>query len=120
MARVIDSAAAADAPVVNRWWQFVASIIAMAAMANLQYASTPFTTPLEHSMHASLAAVQVAFAAFVLSETWLVPFEGALADLFGPNVIVMLSGILIGLSWIGTGKSGPQPSASGSASPSWT
>jgi len=90
-------------PIVNRWWQFIASLIAMAAIANLQYAWTLFTTPLQQSLHTSLALVQVAFAAFVLCETWLVPFEGALADLIGPNVIIMLSGILVGLAWIGAG-----------------
>ncbi len=94
---------AADRPGINRWWVFVASIIAMAAMANLQYAWTLFTTPLTRSLHASLALVQVAFAAFVLCETWLVPFEGALADFFGSQTIIMLAGILVGLAWIGAG-----------------
>jgi OFA family oxalate/formate antiporter-like MFS transporter len=88
-------------PTVDRWWQFVASILAMAAIANLQYAWTLFTTPLERSLHTSLAVVQVAFSAFVLCETWLVPFEGALADWFGPRVIIMLSGILVGAAWVG-------------------
>src|SRR5579884_260839 len=88
---------AADRPGINRWWVFVASIIAMAAMANLQYAWTLFTTPLTRSLHASLALVQVAFAAFVLCETWLVPFEGYLVDLLGTRLIVVLGGILVGL-----------------------
>ena len=57
--------------VVSRSWQLVAAVIAMMAIANLQYAWTLFTTPLTQSFSATLAAVQVAFAAFVLAETWL-------------------------------------------------
>jgi OFA family oxalate/formate antiporter-like MFS transporter len=88
---------------VNRWWQVVASFIAMAAIANLQYAWTLFTHPLTQSLHASLAAVQVAFAAFGLTETWLVPFEGAVVDHLGPRIVIVLGGILVGLGWIGAG-----------------
>ncbi|HXZ44259.1 MAG TPA: oxalate/formate MFS antiporter [archaeon] len=89
--------------VISRWWQLVAAVIAMMAIANLQYAWTLFTTPLTQSLGATLAAVQVAFAAFVLAETWLVPFEGALVDYFGPRVIIMVGGVLVGLGWIGSG-----------------
>jgi MFS transporter, OFA family, oxalate/formate antiporter len=89
--------------VVNRWVQLIAGIIAMMAIANLQYAWTLFTTPLTKSMNATLAAVQVAFAAFVLCETWLVPFEGYLIDRFGPRLIIGVGGFLVGLGWIGSG-----------------
>jgi len=34
------------------------------------------------------AAIQVAFTIFVLTETWLVPFEGYLIDKFGPRIMV--------------------------------
>jgi len=89
--------------VVSRWWQLVAAVMAMMAIANLQYAWTLFTTPLTQSLGATLAAVQIAFAAFVLAETWLVPFEGALVDVFGPRAIIMAGGVLVGLGWIGAG-----------------
>ena len=82
--------------VVNRWWQLVAAVVAMMAIANLQYAWTLFTGPLTKSLNAPLAAVQVAFAAFVLAETWLVPFEGALVDKFGQRAIIMVGGLLVG------------------------
>ncbi len=90
--------------VVNRWVQLVAGIVAMMAIANLQYAWTLFTKPLTLSLHATLAAVQVAFAAFVLAETWLVPFEGYLVDRIGPRLMIALGGILVGLGWIGAGR----------------
>src|SRR5271157_4683112 len=88
---------------VNRWIQLVAGIVAMAAIANMQYAWTLFTGPLTRSLNTSLAAVQVAFAAFVLTETWLVPFEGYLVDSIGPRVMLLFGGVLVGLGWIGAG-----------------
>ena len=92
--------------VVNRWVQLIAGIIAMMAIANLQYAWTLFTKPLTTSLHATLAAVQVAFAAFILCETWLVPFEGYLIDRLGPRLVIGIGGILVGLGWIGSGIAG--------------
>ncbi len=88
---------------VNRWCQLLAAVIAMMAIANLQYAWTLFTIPLTKSLGASLAAVQVAFAAFILVETWLVPFEGALVDQFGPRRIIMIASVLVGAGWVGAG-----------------
>ena len=52
--------------VVNRWVQLCAGIIAMMAIANLQYAWTLFCIPLTTSLDATLSAVLVAFAAFIL------------------------------------------------------
>jgi OFA family oxalate/formate antiporter-like MFS transporter len=99
--------------VVNRWWQLVAAVIAMMAIANLQYAWTLFTNPLVAHFYPNatsqsdkliaLAAVSSAFSGFVLAETWLVPFEGALVDRFGPRAIIMFGGLLVGLAWIGSG-----------------
>ncbi|HYB70111.1 MAG TPA: oxalate/formate MFS antiporter [Candidatus Bathyarchaeia archaeon] len=88
---------------VSRWWQLLAAVIAMMAIANLQYAWTLFTTPLTKTLGASLAAVQVAFAAFILVETWLVPFEGALVDRFGPRIIIMSGAVLVAAGWVGAG-----------------
>jgi OFA family oxalate/formate antiporter-like MFS transporter len=89
--------------VVNRWLQLTACVVAMAAIANLQYAWTLFAIPLTKSLNASLAAVQFAFTAFVLAETWLVPIEGYLIDRFGARIIVTLGSVLVGAGWIGSG-----------------
>jgi len=89
--------------VVNRWLQMIAGIIAMMAIANLQYAWTLFTNPLVQNFKVTLAAVQVAFAAFIFAETWLVPFEGYLVDRLGPRLLIAIGGVLVGLGWIGSG-----------------
>lgn len=90
--------------VVDRRWQLGAGIVAMMAIANLQYAWTLFTVPLTRSLHATLSAVQVAFTLFILTETWLVPFEGYLVDRLGARLIVTVGGVLVGASWIGSGS----------------
>jgi len=75
----------------------------MMAIANLQYAWTLFTKPIQAHLHVSLVAVQWTFTLFVLLETWLVPFEGYLVDLIGPRFMLGLGSILVGLGWIGSG-----------------
>jgi len=87
----------------NRWWQLAGCIIMMMAIANLQYAWTLFTTPLTKSLNAKLSAVQIAFTVFILAETWLVPFEGYLIDRLGARLVVALGGVMVGVSWIGSG-----------------
>jgi len=103
MATNVTSAVLTEPKIVNRWVQMCACIIAMMAIANLQYAWTLFTKPLTLSLHATLAAVQIAFAAFIFCETWLVPFEGYLVDRMGPRLIIGIGGLLVGAGWIGSG-----------------
>jgi len=79
----------------------------MMAIANLQYAWTLFTSPLTRQYGVSLAVVQVAFSAFVLAETWLVPFQGFLVDRLGPRIVLSVGGLLVGLGWIGSGYLSP-------------
>ena len=40
--------------IVNRWAQLVAGIVAMMAVANLQYAWTLFTKPIQAHLHVTL------------------------------------------------------------------
>lgn len=87
----------------RRWHILVACVIAMMAIANLQYAWTFFTTPLTVGLKATLAAVQVAFAVFIITQTWLVPVNAYLVDRLGPRVVVSVAGLLVGFGWIGAG-----------------
>jgi len=84
----------------NRWLQLIAGIVCMAMIANLQYGWTVFVNPIHTSMGWSRAAIQVTFTLFVLVETWLVPFEAALVDRFGPRRMVIVGGIFSGLAWV--------------------
>ena len=84
----------------TRWGQLVFGIICMVMTANLQYGWTLFVTPIDDKYHWGRAAIQVAFSIFVLTETWLVPFEGYLIDKFGPKLMVSIAGALIAIAWV--------------------
>src|SRR5260370_9351281 len=85
--------------IANRWAQLIAGIIAMMAIANLQYAWTLFTKPLQAHLHVSLTAIQGVFSLFILLETWLVPFEGYLIVRIGQRLMRGVVGILVRLGW---------------------
>jgi OFA family oxalate/formate antiporter-like MFS transporter len=84
----------------TRWGQLIFGIICMVMTANLQYGWTLFVNPIDSKHHWGRAALQVAFSIFVLTETWLVPFEGYHIDKFGPSLMVSISGALIAAAWV--------------------
>jgi OFA family oxalate/formate antiporter-like MFS transporter len=84
----------------TRWGQLIFGIICMVMIANLQYGWTLFVYPIDQAHHWGRAAIQVAFTIFVVTETWLVPFEGYLIDKFGPRIMVCGSGALVGIAWV--------------------
>src|ERR1700756_5941043 len=90
----------------NRWIILFFSVLSMVAVANFQYGWTLFVGPLQKHLNVEAALIQVTFTVFVLLETWLVPFEGWLADKFGPKLLVMIGGGLAGGGWWGGGKGG--------------
>jgi len=83
----------------SRWLQLVVGITGMVMIANLQYGWTLFVNPIDAAHHWGKAAIQVAFSIFVLTETWLVPFEAYLVDRFGPAPMVAIGGVLVGVAW---------------------
>jgi OFA family oxalate/formate antiporter-like MFS transporter len=80
--------------------QLVLGIICMVMIANLQYGWTLFVNPIDQKFHWGRAAIQVAFTIFVITETWLMPFEGYLIDRLGPRVMVFGSGLLVAIAWV--------------------
>src|SRR6266478_2103732 len=89
----------ATASEATRWGQLIFGIICMVMIANLQYGWTLFVNPIDQKYHWGRAAIQVAFTIFVLTETWLVPIEGWLVDRFGPKLVALVGGILVGIAW---------------------
>jgi MFS transporter, OFA family, oxalate/formate antiporter len=84
----------------QRWVQLTLGIVCMAMIANLQYGWTLFVNPIDAKYHWGRAAIQVAFSIFVLTETWLVPVEGWFVDRYGPKVVVLFGGVLVGVAWM--------------------
>jgi OFA family oxalate/formate antiporter-like MFS transporter len=84
----------------TRWLYLALAVLAMIAVANLQYGWTLFVNPLSTAHGWTKAAIQSAFALFVLLETWIVPVNGYIADRIGPKPMVALAGILVAAGWI--------------------
>jgi OFA family oxalate/formate antiporter-like MFS transporter len=94
------AARAAVGPASGRWLQLIIGIVCMVMIANLQYGWTLFVGPIDAKYHWGRAAIQVAFSIFVITETWLVPVEGWFVDKFGPKIVVVIGGILVGIAWM--------------------
>src|SRR5437868_11200426 len=84
----------------HRWVQLIVGIICMSMIANLQYGWTLFVSPIDAKFGWGRASIQVAFSIFVLTETWLVPIEGWFVDRYGPRIVVVIGGVLCGISWM--------------------
>ncbi len=84
----------------NRWVQLAVGIVAMVAIANLQYGWTLFVLPLHAKFGWALKRIQVAFTLFVVAETVLVPVEGYLIDRLGPTRMVAAAGALAAAGWL--------------------
>jgi OFA family oxalate/formate antiporter-like MFS transporter len=91
--------ASATAPASTRLVQLLIGIVCMVMIANLQYGWTLFVGPIDQKYHWGRSAIQIAFTIFVLTETWLVPVEGWLVDRFGPKIVVLVGGVLVGIAW---------------------
>jgi OFA family oxalate/formate antiporter-like MFS transporter len=83
-----------------RWTQLGLGILCMVMVANLQLGWTPFVDPIDQKYHWGRYAIQWAFTIFVLTQTWLVPMHGYLADRFGPRVMISGAGLLVGAAWV--------------------
>jgi OFA family oxalate/formate antiporter-like MFS transporter len=93
----------------NRWFQLVASLIAMIMIANLQYAWTLFVEPMQSATGWQRSDIQAAFALFVLFQTWVQPCDGWLVDRLGPRWFITAAGLLCGLGWAGIGQATSLP-----------
>jgi len=93
------SQASAQAAPPNRWLQLLVGVVCMVMIANLQYGWTYFVVPMNEAHGWGLAAIQVAFSLFVLTETWLIPIEGWFVDRYGPRLVVMAGGFIVAIGW---------------------
>ena len=95
----MESATDTKSAFASPWLQLTIGVVCMVMIANLQYGWTLFVGPIDAKYHWGRASIQVAFAIFVLLETWLVPVEGYLVDRFGPRWVVVIGGALCGIAW---------------------
>ena len=71
----------------NRWSQLWLGMVCMILIANLQYAWTLFVNPMSKGQGWSVADIQIAFAIFITTETWLTPVAGWVVDNRGPAAV---------------------------------
>ena len=76
--------------VLKQWFRICAGIVAMMAVTTPLYASALASKSLTTRSRITLAAVQIAFAAFILVEKWLVSIETCLLDRLGPGTTMTL------------------------------
>ena len=93
----------------NRWFQLIASLIAMIMIANLQYAWTLFVRPLQAGTGWALTDVQFAFTLFIAFQTWVQPLDGWFIDRLGPRGFITAAGVLCGIGWAGMGSATSLP-----------
>jgi MFS transporter, OFA family, oxalate/formate antiporter len=84
----------------TRGIQLLLGLIAMMSISSPQYVWTLFTKPLQETLGATLAAVQVTFTIVIVLQTWLSPLQGYLVDRFGARLLIAVGCLLSGLGWI--------------------
>lgn len=94
---------------VGRWLELLAGVVAMMVIGSVLYAWPLLRAGPGPGLGASLAAVENAFAAFILAETLFVPFEGWLGDRHGRWLLVAAGAALVALgAWAGSRATGVQ------------
>src|SRR5437867_3805900 len=86
-----------------RWLILLPCMVAMLAVANLQYAWTLFTTDLTKTFHARLDEVQWTLTFFIIAQTVLFPVNAYLIDRLGPRIIITFASLLVAIGWVGAG-----------------
>jgi OFA family oxalate/formate antiporter-like MFS transporter len=89
---------------MNRWVRLVGSVVAMAMIANFQYAWALFVKPMMGATGWKLSDVQWGFTLFIAFETWVQPFAGRFMDRWGPRFFMSVGGVMCAAGWVGMGE----------------
>jgi OFA family oxalate/formate antiporter-like MFS transporter len=89
---------------MNRWVRLIGSVIAMAMIANFQYAWALFIKPMMGATGWKLSQVQWGFTLFIAFETWVQPFTGRFMDRLGPRVFMSVAAVMCAVGWAGMGQ----------------
>ena len=89
---------------MNRWVRLVGSVVAMAMIANFQYAWALFVKPMMGATGWKLSQVQWGFTLFIAFETWVQPFAGRFMDKLGPRLFMSAGALMCGVGWVGMGR----------------
>src|SRR5450432_2409410 len=84
----------------KRWLQLTIGVVAMMAISSPQYVWTLFIKPLQTSLGASLAAIQITFSILIVVQTWLSPLQGYAIERFGIRTLFSVGALLVAASWV--------------------
>ena len=88
----------------NRWSQLWLGMVCMILIANLQYAWTLFVNPMSKAHGWSIGDIQLAFAIFIATETWLTPVAGWVVDNLGPRrgppLTISFGAVAVAVAWV--------------------
>jgi OFA family oxalate/formate antiporter-like MFS transporter len=84
----------------QRWLQLTIGVVAMMAISSPQYVWTLFVKPLQTSLNASLAAIQITFSILIVVQTWLSPLQGYAIERFGVRALFSAGALLVAASWV--------------------
>jgi oxalate/formate antiporter len=84
----------------RRWFQLVAGVICMMAVANIQYSWTLFVPEIVKAFGWSRASIQASFTVFIVTQVLSTPVVGYLIDRFGLRPVILLGGLAGGASWV--------------------
>jgi OFA family oxalate/formate antiporter-like MFS transporter len=88
----------------NRWSQLWLGMVCMILIANLQYAWTLFVNPMSKTHGWSITDIQIAFAIFIATETWLTPVAGWVVDNLGPRrgppITISFGAVTVAAAWV--------------------
>ncbi len=92
---------------LGRWVELVAGVVAMMVIGSALWAWPLLRAGPGPELGAALAAIENAFAAFILAETLFVPFEGWLGDRHGRWLLVAAGVALVAVgAWAGSRATG--------------
>lgn len=92
-----------------RWWYLILAVLIMCMMSGVQYAWTLFARPMTEHLAVSLAAVQTAFTLSQVIQSVSQPGGGYFVDRFGPKVVLIVGGCMVGIGWVCMGMADSLP-----------
>jgi MFS transporter, OFA family, oxalate/formate antiporter len=84
----------------SRWAQLAAIMVCQAMISNVQYSWTLFVTPIDAKFHWGRPSIQVAFSILALTQAFLMPVTGYVADRFKPQLLLSIGGVLAAMAWL--------------------
>ncbi len=69
-------------------------------VSNVQYSWTLFVTPIDAKFHWGRPSIQVAFSILALTQAFLMPVTGYVADRFKPQLLMSIGGVLAATAWL--------------------